>query len=176
MVCLPWSYMGSKQNLTENLSPCWLSFLSVRQLLFSTFSLMIIVITVQVSMFRKKTIRKGPSSSIQGTEEFFFRSLPSSNFFLHVEGHLNPFNGWNEAAYDVSSMGCWGLLHTSICGPCCRVCCCTDSYVQLTLSTWCGAQLSKVRVVVNGPADDCLDMTPPICYWELQGWGSSRSR
>lgn len=39
-----------------------------------------------------------------------------------------------------------------------------------------GAQLSKVRVVVNGPADDCLDMTPPICYWELQGWGSSRSR
>lgn len=35
---------------------------------------------------------------------------------------------------------------------------------QILMSNSCsqlGAQLSKVRVVVNGPADDCLDMTPP---------------
>lgn len=143
MVCLPCSHTGTKQNLIKNfLSLCCLSSLSVSQLLSDTFSLMI-VITVQISMLEKETVRKGPSSSIQGIEEFFFRSFPSSNFFLHVEGHLNPFNGWNEAAYDVSSTGCWGLLHTSICEPCWCVCCCTNSYVQLTLSTWCSAEQSQ---------------------------------
>lgn len=54
---------------------------------------MIIVTTVQVSVLGNKTMRKGPSSSIQGIEEFFFRSLPSNSFFLDVEGHLNPLNG-----------------------------------------------------------------------------------
>jgi len=36
-----------------------------------------------------------------------------------------------------------GLPHTSTCGPCWCVYCCTDSYVQLALSTWCSAEQNQ---------------------------------
>lgn len=35
----------------------------------------------------RKDVCKEGTISLQGTEQCFFRSLPSSSFFLHVEGH-----------------------------------------------------------------------------------------
>ena len=153
------------QNLTENLlSLCWLSSLSVSQLLSNTFSLMIIVVTVQVSMLGKKTVRKGLSSSIQGIEEFFLRSLPSSNFFLHVEGDLNPFNGWNESSlwFFLNRLlkDCLTLQHVDPAG--------VSTVAQILMSNsrcQLGAQLSKIRVVVNGPRLMTILTRAPHILW-----------
>lgn len=97
---------------------------------------MFIAITLQVFMLGKMSARKGPSHSkilSNASSEVF----PAAISFFMLKVTLSSVVGRTQVAYAISSVGCWGLLCISGCGPCWHVCHRTGSHVQPTLSAWC---------------------------------------
>lgn len=108
----------------------------VSQLIPNTYSLMFITITVQVFVLGKTSVRKGPSHSkvLRNVSSELF---PAAISFLMLKVTLSSVVGRTKAACAISSVGCWGLLCISRCGPCWHVCHCTGSHIQPTLLAWC---------------------------------------
>lgn len=139
-VCLPRSHRGTKQNW--ELSPVPDSSLRVSALPtnFISFYLMIIVITVQLSVLglRKLWGRDYlvPFKAQKNSSEVF----PKAIYFFRLKVTLILL-----MAEMKRPMMCpqWAFEdHSSTFGPCWHICCCTDSCVQLVLST-CSAEQSQ---------------------------------